>query len=86
MVTQLDDVQYNVVEWVHRQARGYSMGQTLVDPRTGEILSAHVTLGSGRGRQDFVLAEGFLAPYIGMLLILDGTVHMRYRSNSIELE
>eukprot|EP00698_Gefionella_okellyi_P025625 TRINITY_DN944_c0_g1_i11.p1 TRINITY_DN944_c0_g1~~TRINITY_DN944_c0_g1_i11.p1 ORF type:complete len:630 (+),score=90.75 TRINITY_DN944_c0_g1_i11:34-1890(+) len=58
-----DDARYNVVEWVHRQSRGYSMGQNIVDPRTGEILRGHVTLGSLRARQDWVIAEGFFSPY-----------------------
>ena len=33
------------------------------DPRTGEIIKGHVTLGSLRVRQDFLIAEGLLAPY-----------------------
>ena len=35
----------------------------MVDPRTGEILKGHVTLGSLRARQDFVLGQGLLLPY-----------------------
>jgi hypothetical protein len=33
------------------------------DPRTGEIIKGHVTLGSLRVRQDYLIAEGLLAPY-----------------------
>ncbi|HZS71255.1 MAG TPA: zinc-dependent metalloprotease, partial [Candidatus Acidoferrum sp.] len=33
------------------------------DPRTGEIIKGHVTLGSQRVRQDYLIAEGLLAPY-----------------------
>jgi hypothetical protein len=57
------DVRYNVVQWVHRSTRGWSYGSTIVDPRTGEILKGHVTLGSLRVRQDYLLAEGLLSPY-----------------------
>jgi hypothetical protein len=57
------DVRYNVIQWVHRSTRGWSYGSTVHDPRTGEILKGHVTLGSLRVRQDFLIAEGLLAPY-----------------------
>jgi len=57
------DVRYNVIEWVHRSTRGWSYGDAVVDPRTGEILTGHVLLGSLRVRQDYLLAEGLLAPY-----------------------
>ena len=57
------DVRYNVIQWVHRSTRGWSYGSSVTDPRTGEILKGHVTLGSLRVRQDFMIAEGLLAPY-----------------------
>ncbi|WP_299452114.1 zinc-dependent metalloprotease [uncultured Microscilla sp.] len=57
------DVRYNVVNWVHRSTRGWSYGATVKDPRTGEIIKGHVTLGSLRLRQDYLIAEGLLAPY-----------------------
>lgn len=57
------DVRYNVIQWVHRATRGWSYGSSITDPRTGEILKGHVTLGSLRVRQDFMIAEGLLAPY-----------------------
>jgi len=59
------DVRYNVIQWVHRRTRGWSYGASVTDPRTGEILKGHVTLGSRRVRQDYLLAEGLLAPYEG---------------------
>ncbi len=40
------DVRYNTIQWVHRSTRGWSYGDSIVDPRTGEILKGHVTLGS----------------------------------------
>lgn len=57
------DVRYNVIQWVHRATRGWSYGSTVTDPRTGEIIKGHVTLGSLRVRQDFLIATGFTAPY-----------------------
>ncbi len=57
------DVRYNVIQWVHRFTRGWSYGNTVTDPRTGEIIKGHVTLGSERTRQDYLLAEGLLDPY-----------------------
>ena len=59
------DVRYNTIQWVHRRTRGWSYGASVTDPRTGEILKGHVTLGSLRVRQDYLLAEGLLAPYDG---------------------
>lgn len=57
------DVRYNVINWVHRSTRGWSTGGSVTDPRTGEILKGVVTLGSLRWRQDYMIAEGLLAPY-----------------------
>jgi hypothetical protein len=57
------DVRYNVVQWVHRSTRGWSYGGGVTDPRTGEIIQGHVTLGSLRVRQDYLIAEGLLTPY-----------------------
>jgi hypothetical protein len=45
------DVRYNVIQWVHRSTRGWSYGRPVLDPRTGEILKGHVSLGSLRVRQ-----------------------------------
>lgn len=52
------DVRYNVIQWVHRATRGWSYGQSVVDPRTGEIIKGNVLLGSLRVRQDHLLFEG----------------------------
>ncbi|WP_285655282.1 zinc-dependent metalloprotease [Allomuricauda sp. NBRC 101325] len=54
------DVRYNVVQWVHRSTRGWSYGSSVVDPRTGEILKGHVSLGSLRIRQDFLIAQALM--------------------------
>ncbi|MGB4398129.1 MAG: zinc-dependent metalloprotease [Daejeonella sp.] len=57
------DVRYNVINWVHRSTRGWSYGASVSDPRTGEIIKGHVTLGSLRVRQDYLIAQGLLAPF-----------------------
>lgn len=57
------DVRYNMINWVHRSTRGWSYGGGVTDPRTGEIIKGHVVLGSLRVRQDYLIAEGLLAPY-----------------------
>ncbi len=57
------DIRYNVIQWVHRSTRGWSYGSSVTDPRTGEILKGHVSLGSQRARQDYMIAEAILSPY-----------------------
>ena len=59
------DVRYNVIQWVHRSTRGWSYGASVIDPRTGEIIKGHVSLGSLRIRQDFLIALGLTEdPYL----------------------
>src|SRR5271154_2276195 len=57
------DLRYNVIQWIHRATRGWSYGAAVIDPRTGEIIKGQVSLGSLRVRQDYLIAEGLLAPY-----------------------
>ncbi|TXE17288.1 zinc-dependent metalloprotease [Psychroserpens burtonensis] len=54
------DCRYNVIQWVHRSTRGWSYGGSVVDPRTGEIIKGHVSLGSLRIRQDFLIAQALM--------------------------
>ena len=58
------DIRYNIIQWVHRYTRGWSYGESITDPRTGEIIKGNVTLGSLRGRQDYLIAEALLSPYV----------------------
>ena len=53
------DVRYNVIQWVHRSTRGWSYGGSVIDPRTGEIIKGHVTLGSLRVRQDRLMFDAW---------------------------
>lgn len=57
------DVRYNVIQWVHRATRGWSYGASVVDPRNGEIIKGHVTLGSLRVRQDYLIAQALMSPF-----------------------
>lgn len=54
------DVRYNVIQWVHRSTRGWSYGMSVTDPGTGEIIKGHVSLGSLRVRQDFMIAQALV--------------------------
>jgi uncharacterized protein DUF4953/uncharacterized protein DUF5117 len=58
------DARYNIIQWVHRFTRGWSYGHPVADPRSGEIIKGNVTLGSLRGRQDYLIAEALLSPYV----------------------
>ena len=57
------DVRYNVIHWNHRSTRGWSYGDVVMDPRTGEIIKGNVNLGSLRLKQDYLLASGLVPPY-----------------------
>jgi len=57
------DVRYNMIQWVHRSTRGWSYGASITDPRTGEILKGHVSLGSLRVRQDYLIAQGLVSNF-----------------------
>lgn len=54
------DVRYNVVNWVNRATRGWSYGQPIDDPRTGEIIKGAVVLGSLRARQDMIIFQSLV--------------------------
>jgi hypothetical protein len=57
------DVRYNMINWVHRSTRGWSYGESVLDPRTGEIIKGNVRLGSLRIRQDVLIAEGLIPQF-----------------------
>ena len=54
------DARYNVVQWENRNERGWSVGGSLGDPRTGEILKAQARLDSHRARTDYNLYAGLM--------------------------
>jgi hypothetical protein len=57
------DLRYNMIHWTHRSTRGWSYGNSVVDPRTGEILKGNVNLGSLRLRQDALMGQGLVPPF-----------------------
>lgn len=66
------DVRYNMIHWTHRRTRGYSYGNTITDPRTGEIIRGVVNLGSLRLRQDYLHGQGMVPPFAGGTASADG--------------
>lgn len=54
------DARYNVVQWENRNERGWSVGGSIGDPRTGEILKGMARLDSHRARTDYNLYAGLL--------------------------
>ena len=66
------DIRYNMIHWTHRWTRGYSYGNTVIDPRTGEIVRGVVNLGSLRLRQDYMHGQGMVPPFSGGITSDDG--------------
>jgi hypothetical protein len=54
------DARYNVVQWENRNERGWSVGGSLGDPRTGEIIKGMARLDSHRARTDYNLYAGLM--------------------------
>lgn len=59
------DLRYNMILWTHSPRRSWSSGASLRDPRTGEIITVRVYLGSDRIRQDFLILSGLKAAHKG---------------------
>lgn len=54
------DARYNVVQWENRNERGWSIGGSESDPRTGEIIKGMARLDSHRERTDYNLYAGLV--------------------------
>ena len=54
------DARYNVVQWVNRNERGWSIGGAVGDQRTGEIVKAMARMDSHRARTDYNLYAGLM--------------------------
>ena len=52
------DARYSVIQWVHRSDPGFSVGQSFVDPRTGEIIKAALKMDSYRSMTDYNIFAG----------------------------
>ncbi len=59
------DVRYSTIQWTNRSGRGWSVGQSHTDPRTGEILHAVVQLDSHRMRTANNYWEATMPPASG---------------------
>jgi hypothetical protein len=59
------DARYHVIQWVHRTEAGSSIGPSLRDPRTGEIIKAAVRMDSHRSLVDFDLYAAALPSIAG---------------------
>jgi hypothetical protein len=53
------DLRYNVINWVHRATRGWSFGNSVVDPRTEIIRKCILRVVA----YDYLIAQGLLAPF-----------------------
>jgi len=54
------DARYNLIYWIHRTGPGPSVGPSLSDPRTGEILRTVVRMDSWRSLIDYNIYAGLL--------------------------
>ena len=52
------DARYSIIQWGHRMDRGWSWGDAIMDPRSGEILRAVLFMDSHRMRSDHNLWSG----------------------------
>ena len=54
------DARYNVVQWINRNERGWSVGGALTDPRTGEMIKGMARMDSHRNRTDYNIYAAFM--------------------------
>lgn len=78
------DIRYNIIHWTHRRTRGYSYGNSIIDPRTGEIIRGVVNLGSLRLRQDYLHAQGMVPPFSGGISSDDGLGWMDFGTGTVQ--
>ncbi len=77
------DARYNLIYWVHRSGPGPSVGPSMGDPRTGEILRTVVRMDSWRSLIDYNIYAGLLpaAGPSGLNVPADSFVKMRRRQH-----
>ena len=61
----LFDSNVNAILWVPRETRGYSVGEVVIDPRTGQILKSIVRIDANRMLADRLLFDALTSPYVG---------------------
>ena len=71
----------NIILWVPRETRGYSVGGVVSDPRTGEILKAIIRLDAMRMPADRLLLDALTSPYTDQpyLATRDEVLRRRFR-------
>ena len=77
------DARYNLIYWVHRAGPGPSVGPSMSDPRTGEIVRTVVRMDSWRSLVDYNIYAGLLpaAGPGGLNIPADSFVRMRRRQH-----
>jgi hypothetical protein len=60
----LFDANVNAILWVPRETRGYSVGEVVIDPRTGQILKSIVRIDANRMLADRLLFDALTSPYV----------------------
>lgn len=78
------DARYPAIYWVHRMQRGPSVGPSMIDPRTGEIVKTVVRMDSYRSLVDHDIYMGLLpaAPPGGLQLTAEQFSMARRRQHS----
>ncbi|MCR4341166.1 MAG: zinc-dependent metalloprotease [Gemmatimonadaceae bacterium] len=78
------DARYPAIYWVHRMQRGPSVGPSMIDPRTGEIVKTVVRMDSYRSLVDHDIYMGLLpaAPPGGLQLTAEQFAMARRRQHS----
>ena len=71
------DIRYNFVFWVNRDERGFSVGGSFADPRTGEILAARARMDSARVRTISNYWKSYMASGIAKGMTEDQFVLLR---------
>ena len=69
------------MEWFDRDRRGYSLGIRIIDPRNGRILRGHARIESLRMRQDAMIAEAVMGPFVSP----NGSVDARLEAEVMDL-
>lgn len=77
----LFDQGVNVILWMPRETRGFSIGGAVSDPRTGEVLKAIVRIDAMRLQADRLLFDALTSPYTDHpdLAARDETLQQRFR-------
>jgi hypothetical protein len=74
------DLRFNMINKLCTAQREVEFCSAVVDPRTGEILKGNVSLGSLRVRQDYLIAQGLLAPL--KMTIFPPTIECKWPCNA----